>query len=51
MLGFEARIGLEEGLRRLVDWRRNVLERGQSEHYDQALSASARGQVNSEAVR
>jgi UDP-glucose 4-epimerase len=34
LLGFETCIGIDEGLRRLVDWRREVLARGRKEAYD-----------------
>jgi UDP-glucose 4-epimerase len=34
MLGFRAKVGVEEGLRRLVAWRREVLRRGQQAAYD-----------------
>jgi UDP-glucose 4-epimerase len=34
LLGFRARIGLEEGLRRLMDWRRDALQRGQQSAYE-----------------
>jgi UDP-glucose 4-epimerase len=34
LLGFRAEIGLEEGLRRLVKWRRQVLERGHRAEYE-----------------
>jgi UDP-glucose 4-epimerase len=33
-LGFSAEVPLAEGLRRLVDWRREVLARGTAGHYD-----------------
>lgn len=33
LLGFRAWVGLEEGLRRLVAWRRQMLERGERESY------------------
>jgi len=41
MLGFRARVGLEEGLRRLVSWRREVLRRGQQAAYEEAQEAAA----------
>lgn len=34
MLGFRSEVQLEEGLRRLVAWRRDVLQRGQQEAYE-----------------
>lgn len=34
VLGFEARVALQEGLRRLVEWRREVIRRKQMEQYD-----------------
>ncbi|HXG08807.1 MAG TPA: NAD-dependent epimerase/dehydratase family protein [Gemmataceae bacterium] len=34
LLGFRAEIGLEEGLRRLVAWRRQVLQRGRRAAYE-----------------
>jgi UDP-glucose 4-epimerase len=34
ILGFQAQIGLEEGLRRMVDWRRGVLARGAQAAYE-----------------
>ena len=34
LLGFRAEVPLAEGLRRLVEWRRGVLARGQAGHYD-----------------
>jgi UDP-glucose 4-epimerase len=34
MLGFRAQVGLEEGLRRLVAWRKDVIARGQREAYE-----------------
>ena len=43
MLGFRAKIGLEEGLRRLVAWRRDVLARGQQEAYEGPPAAVAGG--------
>jgi UDP-glucose 4-epimerase len=36
MLGFRAQVGLEEGLRRLVAWRKDVIARGQREAYEGA---------------
>jgi len=41
MLGFRARIGLEEGLRRLVDWRREVLARGEQAAYEGPVAVAA----------
>ena len=41
MLGFEAQVPLDEGLRRLVEWRRAVLARGQAAHYDPAAAVAA----------
>jgi UDP-glucose 4-epimerase len=38
MLGFTASVGLEEGLRRLVAWRREVLRRGQQAAYEGSRS-------------
>lgn len=43
MLGFAAAVGVDEGLRRLVAWRRAVLQRGQQAAYEGA-SASPRKQ-------
>lgn len=34
LLGFRAQVGLDEGLRRLVAWRRDILARGQQEAYE-----------------
>ena len=34
LLGFEYDVPLEEGLRRLVNWRREIIDRRQREHYD-----------------
>ncbi len=34
LLGFSASVDLEEGLRRLTQWRREIIERKQREHYD-----------------
>jgi UDP-glucose 4-epimerase len=41
LLGFTARVGLEEGLRRLVGWRNEVIRRQQREHYDPNYQAVA----------
>ncbi len=41
LLGFEAQIGLEEGLRRLVAWRREIIARQQLEHYDPSAQSAA----------
>jgi UDP-glucose 4-epimerase len=43
MLGFEAEVELDEGLRRLVQWRRDVLSRGLQAAYDGAESTVASG--------
>jgi UDP-glucose 4-epimerase len=42
LLGFTARIGLEEGLRRLVAWREQIIQRQQREHYDPHYQTLAR---------
>jgi UDP-glucose 4-epimerase len=42
-LGLRAEVGLEEGLRRLVDWRRQVLQRGQLSAYTGELIATGEG--------
>ena len=34
LLGFTCSVGLEEGLRRLVEWRRETVRRQQRENYD-----------------
>jgi len=34
LLGFRTQVGLEDGLRRLVAWRRGILERGEREAYE-----------------
>lgn len=39
MLGFRAAVGLDEGLRRLVQWRRDVLRRGVAAAYEGDKSA------------
>ena len=41
LLGFTARVNLEEGLRRLVAWRERVIRRQQREHYDPHYQAVA----------
>jgi UDP-glucose 4-epimerase len=41
LLGFTARVGLEEGLRRLVEWREQIIRRQQREHYDPHYQAVA----------
>ena len=41
MLGFRTRVGIEEGLRCLVAWRREVLRRGQQSAYHGAQAAAA----------
>jgi UDP-glucose 4-epimerase len=43
MLGFRARMGIEDGLRRLVTWRREVLEHGQREAYEGTQAGAAEG--------
>jgi UDP-glucose 4-epimerase len=42
MLGFRTKVGIEEGLRRLVNWRRDVLRRGQQAAYEETQEAAAR---------
>jgi UDP-glucose 4-epimerase len=42
LLGFTCCIGLAEGLRRLVEWRRAVIQRRQREHYDPHYQAPVR---------
>jgi UDP-glucose 4-epimerase len=39
LLGFEARVGLREGLEKLVQWRRQTLARGQTAAYEGGASA------------
>jgi UDP-glucose 4-epimerase len=39
MIGFRAVVGLDEGLRRLVEWRRDVLRRGAQAAYEGASTA------------
>ena len=39
MLGFRSQVGLDEGLRRLVAWRKEVIARGQREAYEGAAYA------------
>jgi UDP-glucose 4-epimerase len=41
-LGFEARVGLDDGLRRLAAWRRDTIERKQRGHYDPDYAAVGR---------
>ena len=41
LLGFVAEVPLAEGLRRLIEWRRGVLARGQAAHYDPAAAVTA----------
>jgi UDP-glucose 4-epimerase len=41
LLGFEARTNLEDGLRKLVTWRREVIRRNQQQHYDPLAAARA----------
>jgi UDP-glucose 4-epimerase len=43
LLGFQAKIGLEEGLRRLVEWRRDMLNRGQQAAYEGSAVAVTKG--------
>jgi UDP-glucose 4-epimerase len=43
VLGFRAQTGLDEGLRRLTAWRREVLARGQQQDYE-GTAAAAKGQ-------
>jgi UDP-glucose 4-epimerase len=45
LLGFHARVSLEEGLRRLVAWRREVLRRGQLAEYEGNVLTAAAGGV------
>lgn len=40
LLGFEAEVSLEEGLRRLVAWRREIIERRQQQAYDPQAAVS-----------
>jgi UDP-glucose 4-epimerase len=42
LLGFRAETGLEEGLRRLIDWRREVISRDLQGHYDPHYQATPR---------
>ena len=39
LLGFSATVPLEDGLRRLVDWRNEIIARRQREHYDPTVAA------------
>jgi UDP-glucose 4-epimerase len=41
MLGFRAKVAVEEGLRRLIAWRREVLRRGQQAAYENAQPVAA----------
>lgn len=41
LLGFTGEVGLEEGLRRLVEWRREVIRKEQRSHYDPHHAAVA----------
>jgi UDP-glucose 4-epimerase len=43
LLGFRAEVSLDEGLRRLVAWRREVLKRGQQVDYEGTAAATAEG--------
>lgn len=36
LLGFRSKVGIEEGLKKLIDWRREVLRRGQQAAYEGA---------------
>jgi nucleoside-diphosphate-sugar epimerase len=40
LLGFSCQVSLEEGLRRLVQWRREIIGRRQREHYDPHYQAA-----------
>lgn len=42
MLGFTSQIDLREGLRRLIEWRRRIIQRQQREHYDPHYQTDAR---------
>jgi UDP-glucose 4-epimerase len=43
LLGFECRVGLEDGLRRLVEWREETIRRRERSHYDPHYAAVGRG--------